>query len=105
MTQPANFPTSLNGALPPARSLAAAAATPDKARATAIEFETTFLTSMLESLFSGVEVSKPFGGGNAEQQFRSVLLGEYAGNIAQAGGIGVADAVYREILAMQEGQV
>jgi Rod binding domain-containing protein len=60
---------------------------------------------MLESMFAGVEISKPFGGGNAEQQYRSVLLGEYAKNITQSGGIGVADAVYREILAIQEGQV
>ena len=75
------------------------------ARKAAEEFEQTFLTTMLESMFQGVETSPPFGGGHAEQQFRSVLLGEYAKDIAKSGGIGIADAVYREILAIQEGNV
>ena len=56
-------------------------------------------------MFAGVETSAPFGGGHAEQQFRSVLLGEYAKDMAKTGGIGIADEVYREILAIQEGKV
>jgi len=75
------------------------------ARKAAEEFEQTFLTSMLENMFQGVETSAPFGGGHAEQQFRSVLLGEYAKDMAKSGGIGIADDVYREILAIQEGNV
>ncbi len=75
------------------------------ARTAAEEFEQTFLTTMMESMFAGVETSAPFGGGHAEQQFRSVLLGEYAKDMAKTGGIGIADEVYREILAIQEGKV
>ena len=75
------------------------------ARSAAEEFEQTFLTTMLESMFAGVETKAPFGGGHAEQQFRSVLLGEYAKDMAKTGGIGIADDVYREILAIQEGKV
>jgi Rod binding domain-containing protein len=75
------------------------------ARKAAEEFEQTFLTTMLESMFQGVETSAPFGGGHAEDQFRSVLLGEYAKDMAKNGGIGIADEVYREILAIQEGKV
>ena len=75
------------------------------ARKAAEEFEQTFLTTMMESMFAGVETSAPFGGGHAEQQFRSVLLGEYAKDMAKTGGIGIADEVYREILAIQEGKV
>lgn len=75
------------------------------ARAAAEEFEQTFLTTMLESMFQGVKTSAPFGGGHAEQQFRSVLLGEYAKDMAKGGSIGIADEVYREILAIQEGKV
>ena len=74
-------------------------------RKAAEEFEQTFLTTMMESMFAGVETSAPFGGGHAEQQFRSVLLGEYAKDMAKTGGIGIADEVYREILAIQEGKV
>ncbi len=75
------------------------------ARTAAEEFEQTFLTSMLSSMFDGVKTSAPFGGGHAEEQFRSVLLGEYAKDMAKTGGIGIADDVYREILAIQEGKV
>ena len=75
------------------------------ARKAAEEFEQTFLTTMMESMFAGVETSAPFGGGHAEQQFRSVLLGEYAKDMAKTGGIGIPDEVYREILAIQEGKV
>ncbi len=75
------------------------------ARTAAEEFEQTFLTTMLSSMFDGVKASAPFGGGHAEEQFRSVLLGEYAKDMAKTGGIGIADDVYREILAIQEGKV
>ena len=74
-------------------------------RNAAEEFEQTFLTTMLSSMFEGVKASAPFGGGHAEEQFRSVLLGEYAKDMAKTGGIGIADEVYREILAIQEGKV
>lgn len=74
------------------------------ARAAAEEFEQTFLTTMLSSMFEGVKTDAPFGGGHAEEQFRSVLLGEYAKDMAKTGGIGIADEVYKEILAIQEGK-
>jgi len=74
------------------------------ARTAEEEFEQTFLTTMLSSMFEGVKTSAPFGGGHAEEQFRSVLLGEYAKDMAKTGGIGIADEVYREILAIQEGK-
>jgi Rod binding domain-containing protein len=86
-------------------NMATAAKDDPAARKAAEEFEQTFLTSMLESMFAGVETSAPFGGGHAEKQFRSVLLGEYAKDMAKSGGIGIADEVYREILAIQEGKV
>jgi Rod binding domain-containing protein len=76
-----------------------------KAREAAEEFEQNFLTTMLESMFEGVETNAPFGGGHAEKQYRSVLLGEYAKDIVKNGGIGVADEIYREILAIQEGKL
>ncbi len=75
------------------------------ARQAAEEFEQNFLTTMLESMFEGLKTDAPFGGGHAEQQFRSVLLGEYAKDMAKSGGIGIADEVYREIIAIQEGKV
>lgn len=68
------------------------------------EFEASFLTTMLEQMWTGVEAEAPFGGGHAEKVYRSMVVGEYAKSIAAAGGIGIADHVYREILSAQEGQ-
>ena len=68
------------------------------------EFETSLLTAMLEQMWTGVEAEAPFGGGHAEKVYRSMVVGEYAKSISAAGGIGIADHVYREILSAQEGQ-
>ncbi len=43
-----------------------------------------------------------FGGGESEKMFRSMLNDEYARSMSRNNGIGIADAVYREMLAMQE---
>lgn len=75
---------------------------PDKARQAAGEFEQFFLAQMLEHMFSGVPTDGAFGGGHAEGIYRSLLNTEYAKVISQGGGIGIADAVYREILMLQE---
>ena len=68
------------------------------------EFEAVFLTTMLENMFTGIETSEPFGGGHAEKTFRSLQIAEYAKDMSYKGGIGIADHVYREILAAQEGR-
>ena len=75
---------------------------PDEARQAAGEFEQFFLAQMLEHMFSGVPTDGAFGGGHAEGIYRSLLNTEYAKVISQGGGIGIADAVYREILMLQE---
>jgi Rod binding domain-containing protein len=72
------------------------------ARKTANEFEAMFLTQMLEHMSSGIKADGPFGGGQGEEMFRSLLNQEYAGMLTNRGGIGIADHVYRQILALQE---
>jgi len=65
------------------------------------DFEASFLTNTLGSMFEGVTVSEPFGGGEGEQQFRSFLNEAMAKQIVKKGGIGVAASVQREMLKMQ----
>ena len=72
------------------------------ARKAATEFESVFLTTMLEGMFSGLKTEPPFGGGHSEKIYRSMMVGEYAKEIARSGGLGIADHVYREIIAAQE---
>ncbi len=73
-----------------------------EARKTANEFESMFLSQMLEHMSSGIKTDGPFGGGQGEEMFRSLLNQEFAGMISKRGGIGIADHVYRQILALQE---
>lgn len=65
------------------------------------EFEQMFLSQMLQPMFETIGEG-PFGGGYGEKMFKSMQLDEYAKALTNAGGIGIASAVTREILAMQE---
>ena len=66
------------------------------------EFETMFLSEMLRPMFESVKPDKLFGGGNGESMFQSLQVDEYAKGLTKAGGVGIADAIKREILRMQE---
>lgn len=87
-------------ALAPARS--ATAAIPQKIRDTAQAFETQFIAQMLKPMFEGIDTDGPFGGGQAEATWRGFMIDAMAGQVARAGGIGVAQHVMAEILKMQE---
>jgi flagellar protein FlgJ len=74
-----------------------------KARKTALDFESMFLEQTLDRLFASGGPDGPLGdNGMGGEVYRSMLVKEYAGNIAKSGGVGIADQVYREILKMQE---
>ena len=73
-----------------------------KARAAATEFEAVFLNSMFNQMFTGIDGEGPFGGGGGAGVWRSFLSDEYSKSFAKAGGIGLADHVYRALLAQQE---
>ena len=70
---------------------------------TAEEFEAMFLTSMLEQMYSGMELENPFGGGNSENIYRSMLIGKYAENMASSGGVGIANQLKDSMYKMQLG--
>jgi Rod binding domain-containing protein len=76
--------------------------TETKARAAAQDFEAVFLNSMFQHMFTGLQGDGPMGGKGATGMWRSFLTDQYARNIAKAGGIGIADQVYKSLLAQQE---
>lgn len=83
---------------------AGAAARPEAVERVAQEFEALFLAQMLEPVFESTDTEGLFGGGEGEKVFRSMMVQEYGKAIARSGGVGIADAVQREILRMQENQ-
>jgi peptidoglycan hydrolase FlgJ len=67
-------------------------------------FEAQVLSQLLAPAFATVDMGRSaFGGGAAEEQWRPMLLDAMAGAAARSGrgGIGVAEAVLREMLRRQ----
>jgi flagellar protein FlgJ len=77
--------------------------THEKARQVSEDFESVYLNTMLNQMFTAMDGDGPFGGGKAVGIWRSFLTDEYAKSFAKAGGIGIASEVYRTLMAQQEG--
>lgn len=73
-------------------------------REAAVDFESFFLSQMFSEMFSGIETDPLFGGGAGEDVFRSMMIQQFGKSVAQSGGVGIADAVMREMIALQEDQ-
>ena len=71
-------------------------------RAQAEGFEVQFVNSMFQHMYTGLDGNGPFGGSTGVGPWRSFLTEEYAKNFVKAGGIGIADSVYKSLLAHQE---
>lgn len=71
-------------------------------RRKALEMEGFFLSQMLQPMFKELSTGTPFGGGLGEEMWRSLQVDEFGKAMARAGGIGLADKVMREMLAIQE---
>lgn len=74
----------------------------ESVKATAQDFEAFFVSQVLESMFAGLKTDGPFGGGQGELVFRSLMLQEYGKVLAERGGLGLADGVVRDMLKLQE---
>jgi flagellar protein FlgJ len=73
-----------------------------KAHAAAVNFEAQFLNSMFSEMFTAMGDDGPLGDGQGVGVWRSFLSEQYAKSFAKAGGIGLADHVYRALIAHQE---
>ncbi len=86
-----------------AAPIEAAAAPKDPAAWQAAEsFEAMFLYQVFDAMSAGLSTGGPFGGGPAEGSFRAMLNEKYAAAVSRAGGVGIADNIYREIVRLQE---
>jgi len=69
---------------------------------TARQFEAMFISQMLQPMFAGLTADPAFGGGEAENQWRSMMVDEYGKSVAAHGGFGIADAVMKVMIHAQE---
>lgn len=65
-------------------------------RAAATEMEAAFLSEMLRGAGLGAPRGA-FGGGAGEEQFSSFLANSHARELAERGGIGLAEALFRAL--------
>jgi len=72
-----------------------------KAKATAQDFEAMFLNSMFSQMTSGLKGEGPYGDTPGTGVWRSMLTEQYSKSFAKAGGIGIADDVYRTLIKRQ----
>jgi peptidoglycan hydrolase FlgJ len=73
----------------------------DKARKQAENFETQFISSMMQHMFTAIGKEGPFGNGQGVGVWRSMLTEQYAKSFVKAGGIGIANQVYKSLVARQ----
>ena len=100
MADPLALPLALGAAAPTIGSIAGRSA--NEAREAAEAFESIFLAQVLDQMFRGIKTDGLFGGGFSEGLYRSMMNEQVANSISRSGGVGIADAVYREILSLQE---
>ncbi len=77
-------------------------ATQEAIKAAAKEYEAVFLAQLLQPMFETIPKGGFFHGGHAEDVFQSMLTQEYGKLIADGGGIGLADAIAKELLMLQQ---
>jgi len=93
--------------LPPTGVAQAAALPADDAKLhkAAEDFAAVALSEMLNPMFDTVDTAGGlFGGGTAESTFKPMMIAEIAKQIARAGGLGLAEPIYQQMLRMQEGR-
>jgi flagellar protein FlgJ len=74
-----------------------------RVRQQAEEFEGVFLTTLTKELFSSIKTDESvMGGGFGEETWRSMQAEELATTMAQNGGLGIAEQLLPDLLALQE---
>ena len=74
-----------------------------KVRQQAEEFEGVFLNTLTKELFASIKTDESvMGGGFGEETWRSMQSEQLAANMAQNGGLGIAEQLLPDLLAMQE---
>ena len=83
-------------------TLAPTSARAGKAHQQAQDFEAMFLSSMFQNMFTAIGEDGPLGSSNGVAPWRSFLTQEFGKAFAKSGGVGLADHVYRSLMAHQE---
>lgn len=73
-----------------------------KADKAAQDFESLFISQMIEQMFGESLGDDFFGSDESSDVYKQLMVDQYGKQISASGGIGIADYVKRELLKMQE---
>lgn len=73
-----------------------------KLRQQAEELEGVFLNLLTKEMFATAKSDNGFGGGFGEDTWRSMQAEQLANTMAQNGGLGIADQILGDMIALQE---
>lgn len=74
----------------------------DKLRKQAEDLEGVFLNLLTKEMFATAKSENGFGGGFGEETWRSMQAEQLANTMAQNGGLGIADQILGDMIALQE---
>jgi flagellar protein FlgJ len=74
----------------------------DAINKTANDFESMFVSQMLEQMFGDSIGSEAYGDSETSDVYKSMMMDAYGKEINKSGGIGIADYVRTELLKLQE---
>ncbi len=67
------------------------------------EIEAQAISAFFQPVFASLPTGGPFGGGTGEAQWRPMMVDAIARDLARSDGLGIGEAIYRELLRIQEG--
>ena len=70
--------------------------------AAAQDFESMFVSQMMEPMFGESSGEEAFGGQASNDVYKSMMMDQYGKIIARSGGIGIAAYIKQELLKQQE---
>jgi Rod binding domain-containing protein len=92
------------GSIQPAL-VGAGGASPTTLREATQQFESLFISQLMKSMRATVPESHLMGSGEGQQLFREMLDQELAGRVAESGGIGIGEMLYRQLSPKQTSAV
>jgi flagellar protein FlgJ len=72
------------------------------AQKAAKEYESVFISEFMGQMFEGIQTDGPFGGGQGESMFRSLMIDQYGKQVESRGGFGLSAMMTKQLLSHQE---
>jgi Rod binding domain-containing protein len=93
-----------NDTIPPV-VIGVSTSSPTTLREATRQFESLFISQLMKSMRATVPESQLMGVDGGQQLFREMLDQELANRVAEAGGIGIGEMLYRQLAPSQPGKV